>query len=203
AALLYAVAAALTPSSASSQQEAPGPAVVDSVVVEGNRRVQAQAISALFGIQPGQEITYRDIQRGIKSLVGTGQFRNVTVRARGTSAATLVVTVEEQDVVRSVVFNGLESVSAGAVRDTANLTTGAPLNRQRILDAKAFIREELVERGIPFAQIEERVEPVPDGPGEVRVIFDVREGNRVTVADVEFTGNTQLADDALEGVIST
>jgi len=177
--------------------------VVDSVVVEGNRRVQAQAISALFGIQPGQEITYRDIQRGIKSLVGTGQFRNVTVRARGTGSATLVVTVDEQDVVRSVVFNGLERVSAGAVRDTAGLTTGAPLNRQRILDAKAFIRAELAERGIPFAQIEDRVEPVPGGPGEVRVIFDVREGNRVTVADVEFTGNTQLSDDALEGVMST
>jgi outer membrane protein insertion porin family len=180
--------------------------VVDSVVVEGHRRVQAQAITALFGVQPGQAITYRDIQRGIKSLVGTGQFRDVIVRARGTDAnapVTLVIEVDEQDVVRTIQMNGLENVSAAQVRDTTGLRTGAPLNPQSILDAKRFIRERLAARGIPFAQIDDRVEPVPGGPGEVNVILDVTEGHRVTVADVQFIGNENLSDSDLRGAMST
>lgn len=186
-----------------AEAQAPESTVVDSVVVEGAMRVQSQAIVALFGIQPGQSVTYRDIQRGIKSLVGTGQFRDVTVRARGldaTQPVTLVVAVQEEDVVRSVFMNGLENVSQAQVRDTTGLRTGAPLNRQAILDAKQFIRTRLAERGIPFAQIEDRVEPV--APGEVNVILDVTEGHRVTVADVAFEGNEGISDSDLHGVMS-
>ncbi|MEX2466532.1 MAG: outer membrane protein assembly factor BamA [Gemmatimonadota bacterium] len=195
------VLSAFVPAAMEAQQAT----VVDSVVVEGNRRVQAQAITALFGVQPGQAITYRDIQRGIKSLVGTGQFRDVVVRARGTDAnapVTLVVEVDEQDVVRTIVMNGLESLSAGQVRDTTGLVTGQPFNPQSILDAKRFIRTELAERGIPFAQIEDRVEPVPGGPGEVNVFLDVTEGQRVTVAEVEFIGNERVPDSDLRGAMS-
>ena len=199
-----AVLTVLAPGRSAAQQA--GATVVDSVVVEGNRRVQAQAITALFGVQPGQAITYRDIQRGIKSLVGTGQFRDVIVRARGTDAnapVTLVVEVVEQEVVRTIQMNGLESISAGQVRDTTGLRTGAPLNEQNILDAKQFIRTELAERGIPFAQIEHRVEPVPGGPGEVNIILDITEGHRVTVAEVEFIGNEILPDSELRAAMST
>ena len=204
AATFLVVLNAFAPSATAAQQA--GATVVDSVVVEGARRVQAQAITALFGVQPGQAITYRDIQRGIKSLMGTGQFRDVVVRARGTDASapvTLVVEVDEQEVVRTVQINGLENVSAGQVRDTTGLRTGAPLNEQSILDAKRFIRTELAERGIPFAQIEHRVEPVPGGPGEVNVILDVTEGQRVTVAELEFIGNENLPDSELRGAMST
>ena len=43
-----------------------GPVAVDTVVVEGNERLQAQSIVSLFGVQPNTEITWRDVQRGIK-----------------------------------------------------------------------------------------------------------------------------------------
>jgi outer membrane protein insertion porin family len=172
---------------------------VDTVLVEGNARVEAQAIIALFGVQVDQVITYRNVQRGIKALLETGQFRDVVVRARGTDPVTLVVQVEEEALVRSIQMNGLESVSFGAVRDTANLETNQPLNRQRVLDAIAYIRSELAADGIPFAQIADRIEPVGNEGTLVDIIFDVVEGQRVTVADVVFVGNDELSDGDLEG----
>ena len=175
---------------------------VDTVLVEGNTRIETQAIVALFGVQVGQVITYRNVQRGIKSLLETGQFRDVVVRAQGTDPVTLVVQVEEQVLVRSIVMNGLENVPAGAVRDTANLETNQPLNRQRLLDAVAFIRSELAADGIPFAQITERIEPVGDDGRAVDVILDVVEGQRVTIADVVFVGNDEIPDGDLEGSMS-
>jgi outer membrane protein insertion porin family len=175
---------------------------VDSVVVEGNQRLQGQSIVGLFGIQPGDEIDGRDVQRGVKTLLSSGQFRDVQVRAPANRPGVLVLRVEEEARVRRIVFNGLESVSPRTVRDTTNLEAGLPLNRQRILDAKEFIRSELIGEGIPFARIEERIEPVDGVANEVDLFIDVTEGQRVTVAQVDFIGNEGLGGDELRGAMS-
>jgi outer membrane protein insertion porin family len=175
---------------------------VDTVAIEGNQRIQAPSIVGLFGVQAGDEVTYRDIQRGLKTLLSSGLFRDVEVRAPEDRPGVLVLRVEEESRIRSVIFNGLERVSARAVRDTTRLEAGVPLNRQRILDAKAFIRSELVDDGIPFATIVDRVEPVPGSVNEVDVILDVTEGQRVTVAEVAFIGNEGVSEEALQGAMS-
>lgn len=179
---------------------------MDSVVVEGNSRVAAQSIQTFFGVQPGSQVSYRDIQSGIKSLLAQGHFADVTVRARDTGAGggiTLVVTVEERPLVRRVTITGLEHASEREVRDTTGLRSGFPYNPQRVLDAQAFIRNELASKGIPFAAIEERLEPVPDRPGEIDLFLDVAEGQRVTVAQIVFNGNDRLTAEELRGAMST
>ncbi|MGD8288863.1 MAG: outer membrane protein assembly factor BamA [Gemmatimonadota bacterium] len=179
---------------------------VDSVVVEGNDRIQTENIVSVFAVQRGDEITYRNIQRGMKQLLATGQFRDLTVRARGAGTdadpAVLVIQVVEEALVRRVDINGLEHASPREVRDTARLDTGLPLSRQRILDAKAYIRDELAEQGIPFADIQERIVPVEGDENEVDLVLDVSEGQRVTVARVRFQGNEVVSDDALRGAMT-
>ncbi len=176
---------------------------IDTVLVEGNSRVEEGSVIAILGVTPGSEVTYRDIQRGIKELLGTGQFKDVVVRARGATGVTLIVEVEEQPLVRRVTINGLEHVSDRQVRDTSGLRSGFPYNPQRVIDAEAFIRSELAADGIPFASIEDRLEPVPDRENEIDVIVDVAEGQRVTVAQVSFLGNQNLPADALRGAMAT
>ncbi|MDH3207606.1 MAG: outer membrane protein assembly factor BamA [Gemmatimonadota bacterium] len=203
AAAIAVVCLATAPAALRAQQQPV--LVVDSVEVVGAVRVQAENIAAVFGVARGDEITYRDVQRGMKALLYTGQFRDLTVRARGTPPEPIVLVIEvvEEALVRRVEINGLEHASPREVRDTANLDTGLPLSRQRILDAKVYIREELAKEGIPFAQIADRVSPVPGGENEVDLILDVTEGQRVTVAQVDFLGNQQLSDQALRGSMST
>lgn len=175
---------------------------VDSIIVTGNQRIQAESIAGLFGILPGDVVMYRDIQRGIKTILTSGQFRNVVVRAPVDRENVLLVEVEEELRIRRVDINGLENASPGMVRDSSRLEPGVPLNRQRILDAKSFIRKELVDDGIPFAVIEDRLVPVEGNVSEVDVVIDVTEGQRVTVADIDFIGNEGMADDALRGAMS-
>ncbi|HSG10075.1 MAG TPA: outer membrane protein assembly factor BamA [Longimicrobiales bacterium] len=181
-----------------------GPQRVDSVVVEGNQRVAANDVMALFGVVPGTDVTFRDIQVGMKALLSQGQFKDVEVRARGAgTGVTLVLVVDEQPLVRRVTVVGLEHLSDRQVRDTTGLRAGLPFSPQRVLDAKAFIRSELAAKGIPFASIEERLDPVPDRENEVDLTLDVAEGQRVTVAQVDFLGNEGLEADVLRNAMST
>jgi outer membrane protein insertion porin family len=193
---------ALGSSAGHALAQAPRSIRVDTVAVTGNLRLQAESIAGLFGVVPGDEVNYRDVQRGIKAILSSGQFRDVAVRAPAGRPNVLVIEVEEELRVRRVIINGLENVSPSTVRDTTGLEPGSPLNRQSILDAHAFIRAELAEDGIPFARIEDRLEPVEGEITEVDVVIDVEEGQRVTVADLDFIGNEAVSDEELRGAMS-
>ncbi|MEQ1856920.1 MAG: outer membrane protein assembly factor BamA [Longimicrobiales bacterium] len=175
---------------------------IDSIVVVGNQRLQAESIAGLFGVIPGDVVTGRDVQRGVKAILSSGQFRDVVVRAPESRPGVLVIEVEEELRVRRVTINGLEHLSPGVVRDTTDLEPGFPLNRQNILDARAFIRAELADDGIPFARIDDRLEPVEGSVTEVDIVIDVDEGQRVTVADLDFIGNAGVTDDELRSAMA-
>jgi outer membrane protein insertion porin family len=184
---------------AQAPQQVSGPVLVDSVLVTGNERVPTANIVALFGIQAGQRVTFREVQRGLKELLNSGQFDDVVVRARGTDPYVIVLEVEERAIVRRVDITGLANVSVREVRDTTGLNTGFPLDRQAILDAKAFIRSELAGEGIPFAEITESIVELEGN--QVDVTLSVAEGQRVTIAQMEFHGNESLVDGELAGAM--
>jgi outer membrane protein insertion porin family len=163
AATFFAVSALATTLVATPAAAQTGPVFVDSIAVEGNERLADAVILGVMNLQPGTNMTYRDIQRAIKELWATGQFTDVNVRATG----------GEADPVVQVAF------------------------------AKEFIRAELADEGIPFANIEERIEELEGRTGEIALFLDVTEGNRVTLANVVFTGNEALSDDDIAGAMGT
>ena len=191
-------------------QENPGQASVplvriDSIAVIGNSRLATATIIGAMGLQAGTEVTYREIQTGIKVLFATGQFADVIVRAEGEvgEPVTLILVVEERDVVTRITISGLEHASERTVRDTTGLQTNQPYSPPKILRAKEFIRSELAKEGIPFARIEERTEEIEGEPGQIHLFLDVTEGNRITIAQVEIQGNEAISDDEIRGTIQT
>lgn len=179
---------------------------VDSIDVVGNVRLSTPTIIGTLGFQAGSEVTYREIQRGIKALYSTGQFDDVVVRALGSDQDPPVILrlqVQEREVVSRLTFNGLEHADEGAVTDTTGLGTGQPYSPLKILAAREFIRSELADEGIPFARIEERREPIPDRPGEIHLILDVTEGQRITVAQLEVRGNEAVSDEEIQEAMAT
>ena len=200
------IAAWLLPLALTAQQANPAAGTfVDSITVEGNVRLTDEEVLADLALQPRTTISFRDIQTALKELWSTGQYRDFTISAQGgqDEPVLLVLDVEEQDIMDAVTIVGLERVSQGSVRDTADLQSGEPYSSQKLAIARDFIRNELADDGIPFARIDERVEEVPDRPGHVRLILEVTEGQRVTVAEVEFTGNENLDSDQLRGALDT
>jgi len=199
----------LTHSASLSAQQTEGgvPTVrVDSISVSGNFRLTPTTIIGALGIQPGTEVTYREIQRGIKALYATGQFEDVVIRAIGAAdnpPIILSIQVEERRVVTLLTISGLEHANEGTVRDTTGLDTGQPYSPAKVIAAKEFIRAELADDGIPFARIEERIEPIADRPGEIHLYLEVEEGNRITIADLTVRGNDFLTESEIAGAMGT
>jgi outer membrane protein insertion porin family len=183
-------------------QTAPAGFVVDSVEVRGTQRVTPDAVRASAGVRTGSTVNAQLVQDAIRRLMATGNFETVQVYVRGAEQGrgALVVDVRERPFVAQIQFVGLRSVSAGTVRDSAGLKENAPLDPQRVAAAQKLTRELLAARGIQLLGIDTSLAPVENGA--VRLTFTVREGNRLTVADIDFTGNTAFSEEQLEGAIS-
>ena len=180
------------------------PVVIDSVDVEGNIRQADLTVISMGGLNRGSAYTIFDIQRATKAMWATGQFKDIRVRVEGDigDRVTLVWEVDEQDLLRNVAVTGLTSIDPGEVTDTTGLSIGLPYSPGAVTGAMTFIRRELAAKGIPFANIVERIERVPDRGKEIILFLDVEEGTRVTIADVTFTGNTVFSDGDLRGAMS-
>ena len=181
---------------------------IDSMTVRGNVRLAADDVIGVSGIQPGSLNSWIDIQRAIKNLWATGQYEDIHVKLTeaGTGGqTTLIFEIEERDIVRLTRITGLESISESDVLEEAGLRNGEPLSRNSVIRARTYIQDELRRKGVPFARIEERQQPVPgeeDG-GRIDLVLEVEEGQRVTIAQVEFIGNESFADEELHGAMST
>lgn len=187
---------------------APPPVVVATVRVEGSQRRPEAAVLADVGIQAGDTIDFRAIQRAIHRLWTSGQYADVQVLAEAAEGApggpvTLVVRVVEQPYVAQVEFRGLEHVRASTIQDTVGLSAGGPLRPAKVAEAKMMTRRLLAAKGLQARSVEHRLEEIPGRPGEHRLVLEVDEGQRVAIAEIEFEGNEHFPDDRLKKVLDT
>ena len=71
--------------------------VADSIAVTGNKRNSATSIVQLSGLVAGRALNYRDIQRAIQALYGSGQFDDVSISQSSTPEKTvLIIAVRER-----------------------------------------------------------------------------------------------------------
>lgn len=209
----FSILAAAKPSASAWAQEAPATpppisVVVGEIVVAGNERLQPAVVIGTSGLQPGDTISYREVNQAIRALWATGQFDDVKVEvveeaADAGAPVTLVLRVVERPHVSEILFNGLEHVRASTVRDTVGLYPGRPLQRSKVVEAETMVRRLLADKGYQLRSIEHRLEEIDGRPGEFRLIFDVEEGHRVAIAEVVFEGNEAFPDSRLREVLGT
>jgi outer membrane protein insertion porin family len=185
-----------------------GPVLISRVEVTGNQRVDQAIILNEIGIQPGDSVLYTDIERAMKRLYNLRQFRDVVASvtyhpAEPDAPYGLLFQVDEQPMVTDIQFRGLQSVRASAVRDTVGLRSNQPFNPATTTAAAAMVRRMLADRGIVLRDIAHRLEPIPERPGEYRLLFEIEEGHRVAIAEIGFQGNTVFTDAQLRRILGT
>ncbi len=195
----------LPPPSATLPADTTG-AVLDSIVVVGNRALEEGVILGTFRVPTGERVTYRDLRDGQRRLWETGLFRDLEVRVRGGVdgiPVVLTLEVEERPLVRDLRIEGLTRISEGNVRDSLGVRAGQPFSQDRAVKTQRYIRDELASRGVPFARVEFREVPVEDQEGYVDLFLEVEEGARVAIRDVRFMGNSAFTEDELRSALQT
>jgi outer membrane protein insertion porin family len=203
----FALLAGVLPAAAQQDPAGGGRVVIDSIEVVGNERVPMESILGTLTFRAGDTVSFTDLQQTIARVWATRQFADIKQYAVTDSAdpggpILWRLVVEEQPIVTQIEFTGLENIRASAVRDSAGLQSGLPLDPAAIAEAEAQVRMQLASKGFRVRSIGHRLEDIPDRPGDKRLIFEVSEGQRVAVADVEFEGNEAFTDEDLTSVMA-
>jgi len=191
------VAALPVPLGAQDPAGAPASPVVDSIAVEGNSRLSAQQILGTAGLVPGQATNYRDIQRALLALFRTGQFDDVGVAQADDpfGRVILVFRVRERPILSRWTVKGVEQLSTGNVKEQVKLVQGRPLDRALVERGRAGIDSLYHAQGY-YAATVEVIETSP-GPGQIGIVYDIQEGNRVAISQVTVDGNERFNDKTL------
>ncbi|HET7886596.1 MAG TPA: outer membrane protein assembly factor BamA [Bradyrhizobium sp.] len=171
---------------------------VDSIQVEGNRRVEASTIRSYFKPGPGGKLDQGRIDDGLKGLIETGLFQDVRINQAG---GRVIVTVVENPVIGRVVFEGNKKVKdeqlSSEVQSKPRGTFSRPMvqaDAQRIAD---------IYRHAGRYDVSVVPEIIEQPNNRVDLIFTVNEGKKTGINSIEFIGNTTYSSYRLKDVIKT
>jgi outer membrane protein insertion porin family len=192
----------LAPRSAQGQEEVAG-GQPDSVTVVGTRRVSRDMVLQSSGLVPLRFTTYRDIQRAIRALYGTGQFEDVRVDQDTTGGRQiLIITVRERPILTRWTVRGVYRLGEGAVRSKVTLAEARPIDPAAVARARARIDSLYRTRGYYLADVQVRSVYEADS-SRVRIVFDITEGRRVAIARIGVEGNRHFSDGAIVSNMAT
>ena len=168
-----------------------GVAFAQAVIVQGNRRVDAETIRSYATGQGGpQEIR--------QTLLATGMFSNVQVSRRG---AQTVISVQENDTINRVAFEGNRRVKSEILLQQVQSKANGPMS-QALIDADAERLREIYRRsGYGTTSITGRIAPLPNGRSDV--VFTVVESGKTGIKTINFSGNNEYSAGRLRGLMTS
>jgi len=176
--------------------------VVDSVLVEGNSRLTEAQILGTAGVTPHQPTNYRDLQRAITALFKTGQFDDVTLEQRADGdKLNLVIHVKERPILRKWTVKGTERLSERTVKERVKLVAGRALDRAAEERGRASI--DSLYRAQGYYSATTKLNEIIEADGKLLVVYEITEGNRVAISQVDVSGNEKFSDEDLVHHMST
>ena len=168
-----------------------GVVFAQAVIVQGNRRVDAETIRSYAAGQSAPE-SIRE------SLLATGLFSNVQVSRRGSQT---VISVRESDSINRVAFEGNRRLKSDVLLQQVQSKAGGPMSQQLIDADVARLKEVYRRAGYGLSSVSGRIAPLPNGRSDV--VFTINESGKTGVKSINFEGNQVYSDGRLRGLMTT
>jgi outer membrane protein insertion porin family len=178
---------------------------VDRVIREvrfvGLRRIFPEALQGHINSRVGDTLDQRIVERDVRTLANLGWFDSVkaeavpvadSVAGDEPSDLRLVFELRERPYLTQVSFHGSELLSHDRITQLfaerkITLKVSAPVDRVELWRASRVIKSELQELGHPQAEVRVVLDEVSTATVQAR--FEIRDGPRVAVTQVTFSGN--------------
>jgi outer membrane protein insertion porin family len=172
--------------------------VVQRIVVIGNERIESSTIASYLPVQPGDTVDAARIDLALKTLFRTELFADVKIDLQG---GDLNVRVVENPIINKVVFEGNSSMKDDKIRDELTIRPRGIFTRAKVQADVQRIIELYRRSGRISATVTPKVVELPQK--RVDLIFEISEGPKSGVLDINFLGNEEFSDSDLSDVVVT
>ncbi|MEN9798929.1 MAG: hypothetical protein RL653_2625 [Pseudomonadota bacterium] len=187
---------------ADAPAEATGDKVLD-VRVEGNRRVEAEAIKRALRTRVGAPFERARTPDDLRALWALGYFSDVQLLVqRIPRGVVYVVRVEERPALREIKLEGNEELSKDDFKEALDLKPFSILDTEAVRRVQKKIQEKYVDKGYFLAEVTYRLDKVA-GANEVDVVYVVRENSKVMVKEIRLLGVEKAPLEEIKGAMAT
>ena len=111
---------------------------------------------------------------------------------------------EERARVKIVTFEGSDEINrtdieTAMLENDLSIRIDAFLDQGKVQQVEALLRTMFSSEGYPFAEVSHELSDLSGGPKVVQLTFQMSEGPKVHIEEIEFVGNEQLSDGELKG----
>ena len=171
------------------------PFVIKDIRVEGLQRTEAGTVFTYLPVKVGETMNEELASQAIKSLYGTGFFKDVRIEAEGD---VLLITVQERSSVAQIDFSGNKSFPTDKMKEglkQIGITEGQIFDKSQLDRAEQEIKRQYLSQGKYGASVKSVVTPLERN--RVAVRFDIEEGAVSKIRSINIVGNQAYTIDDL------
>ena len=194
--------------SASSIKKAPSQQIVESVDIQGNRRLRDEDLIYYIRTREGDVYDPAALERDLQELLSLNFFDKTATRVLTTpgvrGGVNVIFEVKEWPIIRDLQFTGLKAVPESDILK-AFREQRVGISKESIYDpvkARAgvrVLRELLASKGYPNAKINVKEEEVSATSNAIT--FEVDQGLRSRIVEIDFQGNEVFKDSELRNAL--
>ncbi len=171
---------------------------VRSILVTGNERLEPETVRSYIDLRVGAPYDREALDIALKKLYGTDLFADVTIRD---DAGVLTINVKENPVINRILFEGNKRQKIDKLQEEVRLAPRQIYTRSKVRSDVSRLIELYRRSGRFAATIDPKVIRLPQN--RVDLVFEINEGPRSKVRQINFLGNRAFSDGKLRGEIAT
>ena len=172
--------------------------IVRTIAVSGAQRLEPQTILSYIRLRPGDVYNAAAGDQVIKDLSATELFSNVSVVAED---GNVVINIVENPVINRIILEGNERIKNDKIVPEIRLAPRQIFTRSKVRADVARIIELYKRQGRFAATVEPQL--VELSQNRVDIVFEIDEGPKSKVRQINIIGNEQFSDGELKGEMVT
>ncbi|PVX31386.1 outer membrane protein assembly factor BamA [Sphingomonas pokkalii] len=172
---------------------------IKSLRVEGSQRIEPETVLSYTRLRVGDSYTNETVDQAIKDLLSSDLLADVAIE--GVESGNLVIRIRENPVINRVVFEGNKRLKQDKIDKEIKLRPRQIFTRTAVRADIARIVELYRRQGRFAARIEPKM--VSLDQNRVDVIFEIHEGPKSKVRQINIIGNEVFSDKKLRAQMAT
>ncbi len=190
-------------SATTEAQTSPAPVVaqqdvIRSITVNGAQRLEPDTIRSYIRLRIGDVYSQQSADQALKDLFDTELFSDVSIR---NNAGAVVIEVAENPVVNRIILEGNKRIKNDKILPEIRLAPRQIFTRTKVRADVARIVELYKRQGRFAASVEPKM--VQQAQNRVDIVFEITEGPKSKVRQINIIGNEVFSDGKLRGEMVT
>lgn len=175
--------------------------IIEKIQIAGNLRIGEDVILPNIKTKEGDIFDLKKLNEDLKNIYKMGYFENVELKLdEGTKGLIVTFEVKENPSVKEIVFKENKKIKTEDLLKIVEIKEGQIVTPRELDKALENIKMYYEQLGYLGTQVSVETEKV--SPAQIKLVFNIKEGEKKYIKQIEFIGNKAFSDKDLKSYLS-